>query len=139
MGDPRTGSQVSDSGRYPPIADYGLISDMHSCALVSRAGSIDWCCFPRFDGAAVFSRILDWERGGYFQLAPEGVCAVRRRYLPATNVLETIFETDSGVARLLDFMPVPAHAAPQPPRGACRRPHPLLPTARAAPSGRSSQ
>ena len=118
-GRPRNGGHVSVSGPQPPIADYGLISDMHSCALVSRAGSIDWCCFPRFDGAAVFSRILDWERGGYFQLAPEGVRAVRRRYLPATNVLETTFETDSGVARLLDFMPVHAHDGPEDPHAEC--------------------
>ena len=52
------------------ISDYGLISDMHSCALVSLDGSIDWCCFPRFDSAALFSRILDWRRGGYFQITP---------------------------------------------------------------------
>ena len=98
---------MSDSRSYPPIADYGLISDMHSCALVSKAGSIGWCCFPRFDSEAVFSRILDWEKGGYFQIAPLDVRTVRRRYLPETNVLETTFETDSGTARMKDFMPAP--------------------------------
>lgn len=106
---------MTEAGPYPPIADYGLISDMHSCALVSKAGSIDWCCFPRFDGRAVFSRILDWQKGGYFQVAPRGVRSVRRRYLPGTNVLETTFETDSGVARLTDFMPVHPHSRPEQP------------------------
>jgi GH15 family glucan-1,4-alpha-glucosidase len=97
---------MSEGSTYPPIADYGLIGDMHSCALVSKAGSIDWCCFPRFDSASVFGRILDWERGGYFLLAPRGIRSVTRRYLPGTNVLETTFETEEGRARLIDFMPV---------------------------------
>ncbi len=91
---------------YPPIGDYGLIGDMHSCALVSKAGSIDWCCLPRFDGRSVFGRLLDWNRGGCYGLAPKGVTASNRRYLPNTNVLETTFETDGGRAVLTDFMPV---------------------------------
>jgi GH15 family glucan-1,4-alpha-glucosidase len=107
---------------YPPISDYGLIGDMHSCALVSRDGSIDWCCLPRFDSPSVFGRILDWGKGGYFRLAPAGVRSVSRRYLPNTNVLETTFETDGGRAVLTDFMPVeervdhPAHHDPDPRR-----------------------
>ncbi len=107
--------------RYPPISDYGLISDMHSCALVSTAGSIDWCCFPRFDGPAVFSRLLDWDVGGYFQISPPDVRSVSRRYLPKTNILETTFETDSGVATLTDFMPVHPHPAPKDATDAVRR------------------
>ncbi|MFQ5472833.1 MAG: glycoside hydrolase family 15 protein, partial [Dehalococcoidia bacterium] len=103
---------MKDSGTYPPIADYGLIGDMHSCALVSKAGSIDWCCFPRFDSPALFSRILDWEKGGYFKVAPTGVRSVSRRYQQRTNILETTFETDTGVATLTDFMPTHPHPAP---------------------------
>ena len=103
---------MPSSEKYPPIADYGLISDMHSCALVSKAGSIDWCCFPRFDSAAVFSRMLDWDKGGYFQVAPEGVKSVSRSYLPSTNILETTFRTDSGLAKLTDFMPTRARPEP---------------------------
>ena len=100
---------------YPPIADYGLISDLYSCALVSRAGSVDWCCFPRFDSPAVFARLLDWQRGGYWLLAPSEVTATERRYLPRTNVLETTFETAEGEAVLLDFMPVQSHTQPSDP------------------------
>ena len=100
---------------YSPISDYGLISDMHSCALVSKSGSIDWCCFPRFDSPAVFARILDRLKGGYFQLAPEGVRSVHRRYLPGTNVLETTFVTDTGEAVLTDFMPTHPHSGPDEP------------------------
>jgi GH15 family glucan-1,4-alpha-glucosidase len=108
--------ELADAGPYPPIADYGLISDMHSCALVSRTGSIDWCCFPHFDSAAVFSRILDWRRGGYFRVAPSGVQSVSRRYLPETNVLQTAFQTDTGAATLTDFMPIHPHSRPEMPR-----------------------
>lgn len=107
---------VVESIPYPPIADYGLISDMHSCALVSQAGSVDWCCFPRFDSPAVFGRLLDWDKGGYFKITAAGVRATSRRYLPDTNVLETTFETESGVARLTDFMAVHPHVGPGGPR-----------------------
>ena len=55
---------------YPPISDYGFISDGHSVALVSSAGSIDWCCMPRVDAASIFGRLLDWGKGGYCSIAP---------------------------------------------------------------------
>ena len=99
-------NEEADYPYQPPISDYGLISDMHSCALVSTTGSVDWCCLPRFDSPAVFSRLVDWEKGGYFAVSPVGVRKTQRRYLPDTNILETTFETDSGVAKLTDFMPV---------------------------------
>jgi GH15 family glucan-1,4-alpha-glucosidase len=108
-------SGVGDE-RYPPIGDYALIGDSHSAALVSRAGSIDWACFPRFDDPSVFGRVLDWDRGGYFQLAPLGVQRVERRYLPRTNILETTFHTNTGVATLTDFMAVHPHSRPETPR-----------------------
>ena len=101
---------------YPPIGDYALLGDMHSCALVSKSGSIDWCCWPRFDSPSVFGRLLDWEKGGHFQLAPRGVRSVSRRYVPGTNVLQTTFETDSGSVQLSDFMPVHPHSRPEQPR-----------------------
>ena len=97
---------------YKPISDYGLIGDCHSAALVGLDGSIDWCCFPRFDSAAVFSRILDSRIGGYFQVSTLGIGSVTRRYLPGTNILETTFNTDTSVAKLTDFMPTPHHSGP---------------------------
>ena len=90
---------------YKPISDYGLIGNCHSAALVSLDGSIDWCCLPRFDSPGIFNRILDSKTGGYFRIAPEEVRSVTRRYLPATNVLETTFRTGTGLATLTDFMP----------------------------------
>jgi GH15 family glucan-1,4-alpha-glucosidase len=91
---------------YPPIGDYGYIADCHSSALVSRSGSIDWCCMPRVDSRSCFGRILDWNQGGYFQIAPPAPYRVSRRYLDDTLVLETTFHTSSGEARLIDCFPM---------------------------------
>jgi GH15 family glucan-1,4-alpha-glucosidase len=92
---------------YPPISDYALLSDCHTAALVSRDGSIDWCCFHRFEARPVFARILDWGKGGFFRIAPRDEYEVSRRYLPDTNVLETSFRTaGGGVLVLTDFVPV---------------------------------
>jgi len=88
---------------YPPISDYGFISDCHSAALVSRTGAIDWCCMPRFDSPSVFGRLLDWEEGGFCFISPTEEFTGTRRYLDRTLVLETSFVTASGRARLLDF------------------------------------
>jgi GH15 family glucan-1,4-alpha-glucosidase len=86
-----------------PIADYALISDCHSAALVSKAGSVDWLCRPRFDSPAVFARILD-DSAGHFSVAPKGEFTSTRRYLDRTMVLETTFRTDGGEAVLIDAM-----------------------------------
>jgi GH15 family glucan-1,4-alpha-glucosidase len=96
---------------YKPINDYGLIGDMHGSALVGKDGSIDWCCIPRFDSPALFSSILDSNKGGFFKLAPTNVTDVSRRYRPNTNILETSFTTGSGSGVLIDFMPVHRHPA----------------------------
>jgi GH15 family glucan-1,4-alpha-glucosidase len=88
---------------YPPISDYAYISDCHSCALVSLSASIDWCCMPRIDSDSCFGRLLDRSKGGYWQISPVGKFSTKRSYLEDTLVLETIFHTDSGEARLLDF------------------------------------
>ena len=84
----------------PPISSYGLIGDQRSAALVSSAGSIDWCCLPRFDSGALFARLLDRE-GGHCSIAAER--ALGRRYLDQTLVLETKLAGAGGEARLLDF------------------------------------
>ena len=91
----------------PPIADHGLIGDLHTAALVALDGSIDWCCVPRFDAPSVFAALLDPERGGRCRIGLPGAGASEQRYLPATNILETSFHAlDAGVAQVTDFMPV---------------------------------
>ncbi len=87
---------------YPPIGDYGYIADCHSSALVSRSGSIDWCCMPRLDSGSCFGRLLDWQKGGYCQIHPTGRYRTSRRYLEDTLILETTFRTHKGEARILD-------------------------------------
>jgi GH15 family glucan-1,4-alpha-glucosidase len=89
------------------IEDYALISDTQSAALVGTDGSIDWLCLPRFDSGACFAALLGTPDHGRWLLAPEGeVRQTRRRYRGDTLVLETEFHTDSGVARVVDAMPV---------------------------------
>jgi GH15 family glucan-1,4-alpha-glucosidase len=94
---------MSRMSRYPPIADYAVIGDCHSAALVSRHGSIDWCCMRRLDAGSVFGRLLDWDRGGSCVLQPVGDYETSRAYLEDTLVLETTFHTATGDARLLDW------------------------------------
>jgi GH15 family glucan-1,4-alpha-glucosidase len=89
---------------YLPISDYGLIGDMNSAALVSRGGSIDWLCFPRFDSPSVFAAILDPGRGGRLDVSVAGAEA-NQAYLENTNVLRTVFTTEGGTLELVDFMP----------------------------------
>jgi GH15 family glucan-1,4-alpha-glucosidase len=91
---------------YPPIGDYALIGDGRSAALVSRDGSLDWLCWPRFDSSSIFAALLDTGHGGRFQVRPTGTFRSERRYLPDTNVLETVFHTSSGTVALRDLMPV---------------------------------
>src|SRR6266436_4869795 len=88
-----------------PISDYALLSDCRSAALVSRAGSVDWLCFPRFDAPAVFSRILDSD-GGHFAIQPAGDYEVSREYLDQTMALETTYRTATGTCILTDAMAV---------------------------------
>jgi GH15 family glucan-1,4-alpha-glucosidase len=90
----------------PPIEDYALIGDLQSAALVSRAGSIDWCCFPRFDSGACFAALLGGPEHGRWLLAPASeVRRSTRRYRTDTLVLESVFETEEGSVRAIDFMP----------------------------------
>ena len=89
------------------IEDYALIGNLCTTALVDRAGSIDWLCLPRFDSGACFASILGDAGNGRWLLAPQGeIKRVRRQYQDETLVLETEFETESGVATVVDFMPI---------------------------------
>ena len=88
------------------IEDYAMIGDLGSAALVSRDGSIDWLCWPRFDSDACFAALLGTPEHGRWRIAPKNSATrVTRRYRPNTLILETRFETDEGVATLIDFMP----------------------------------
>ncbi len=94
----------------PDIGDYAIIGDCRTAALVSRDGSLDWLCLPHFSGPTVFAALLDQERGGTFRICPAEPFRSSRRYLGPTGVIETTFETASGLARLVDLMPVVADA-----------------------------
>jgi GH15 family glucan-1,4-alpha-glucosidase len=88
------------------IEDYALLGDLHSAALVSRKGSVDWLCVPRFDSAACFAALVDTPEAGRWLLAPAagGTCA-RRQYRGDTLVLQTEWDTPEGTVRVVDFMP----------------------------------
>jgi GH15 family glucan-1,4-alpha-glucosidase len=88
------------------IEDYALIGDCRSAALVSRDGSIDWLCWPRFDSEACFAALLGTSDHGRWLVAPRDEAKVTRRYRPGTLILETTFETRDGAVTLIDFMPV---------------------------------
>ena len=106
----QTGKDVLRTAETPSggcaIGDYAVIGDCRSAALVSRFGSIDWLCWPCFDSPAVFGKLLDTDAGGFWRICPAEPFRAQRRYLGTTNVVETLFETDNGVIRLVDFMPI---------------------------------
>src|SRR5215211_5518533 len=94
---------AGERGAFKPIADYGLLADCNSAALVSRDGSIDWLCLPRYDADAIFARILDPD-GGHWSIRPVGEYRVERRYVPGSLVIETTVTTGDGVVRMRDAM-----------------------------------
>ncbi|MBA2269685.1 MAG: glycoside hydrolase family 15 protein [Chthoniobacterales bacterium] len=88
------------------IEDYAFLSDTQTGALVSREGSVDWLCFPRFDSGACFAALLGDAGNGRWKFTPRAaVTATRRRYRGDTLILETEMETAEGTVRLIDFMP----------------------------------
>jgi GH15 family glucan-1,4-alpha-glucosidase len=92
---------------YQPINSYGVIGDCRSVVLVAPDGSVDWGCLPDFDSPAIFCRLLDAERGGYFQIAPtDSTIPGLQSYLPESNILQTRFTSIAGEVVLTDFMPV---------------------------------
>src|SRR5258708_6993003 len=90
---------------FPPIADYGFLSDCHTGALLASDGSIEWMCLPHFDSPSVFGAMLDrgagsWRVGPYGLYVPAG-----RRYIPGTNAIETTWMTPQGWLRVIDALP----------------------------------
>src|SRR5262245_2689862 len=98
----KTGAEPTGSSSKP-IADYGLLSDCNTAALVARDGSVDWLCLPRFDGPAVFASLLDPD-AGHWTIRPVGDYTVERRYSDGSLVLETTFTTPTGSVRLRDAL-----------------------------------
>lgn len=96
----------NDAEPYMPLADYGMIGNLRTIALVGIDASIDWLCFPELDSASVFGALLDHCRGGRFRIAPVGVDTGAQQYIEGTNVLETVFDTDYGRLVITDFMPL---------------------------------
>ena len=91
------------TGRYASIEEYAIIGDCRTAALVSREGSLDWLCWPRFDSQAIFAAILDAERGGRFSIRPAHSFETKRSYRPTSNVLTTRFVTTTGEVELTDL------------------------------------
>jgi GH15 family glucan-1,4-alpha-glucosidase len=97
------------------LHDYGLIGNQQTAALVSRHGSVEWACFPRFDSPSVFAQLLDRTDGGAYRVAPVGPYVSHQQYAGGTNILTTFFELRRGVRlTLTDFMPIgPAAVTPE--------------------------
>ncbi|TMS00640.1 glycoside hydrolase family 15 protein [Nonomuraea basaltis] len=110
-----------------PIGEYALLSDRHSAALVAKDGAVDWWCLPRFDSPSVFGALLD-EAAGSWRIRPVGEFEVSRRYVEATMVLETTFETAGGVLALTDALATGPERDPH--RLGARAPHLLVRSAR---------
>ncbi|MCQ9355593.1 glycoside hydrolase family 15 protein [Corynebacterium sp. 1222RC1] len=91
--------------RSVPLEEYALLSDLQTGPLVSRDGSVDWLCLPRFDSPAIFTSILGTPDDGRWKLFIRGAAVVERRYRPKTFILETIWESPSGRAKVTDFLP----------------------------------
>lgn len=89
---------------FPPISDYAVIGDCRSAALISRHGAVDWLCWPNFGSDALFAAILDLGKGGTFCVSAPGARRTTRSYIDGSNVLQTTFETDTGVLQLTDSM-----------------------------------
>ena len=92
---------------YLPIAEHGVIGNLHTVALVGTDGTIGWCCWPRFDSPSVFASMLDADKGGFWRIEPTQEChSIKQLYFPDTNVLITRFLTPDGVGEVQDFMPI---------------------------------
>jgi len=85
--------------------DYGIISNCKSAALISKTGSLEWCCMPNFDSSAIFAKILDDKKGGSFEIEISNDYSIKQEYLWETNILSTVFDNGEDSFQLIDFMP----------------------------------
>jgi GH15 family glucan-1,4-alpha-glucosidase len=97
---------LSNHSAASNIDDYGAVGDCRAVALISKSGSIDWLCWPRFDSPSIFARILDTSKGGFWSISPVRPCDIKRAYVGDSNVLQTDFSCPGGRATLTDLMPV---------------------------------
>lgn len=104
-------TRARSGARSTPLEDYAFLSDLHTGPLVSRDGSIDWLCLPRFDSPAVFSALLGTPEDGRWKLSAVDGHVVARRYLPRTFVLETTWQTPTGTVEVTDFLPATGEQA----------------------------
>ncbi len=85
--------------------DYAMIGNCKSAALISKDGSIDWCCLPDFNSSSVFAKILDEEKGGSFEILVDDTYTTEQSYIRTTNIVSTRFASKKGVFEVIDFMP----------------------------------
>ena len=120
-GDPFSHSYRS---QFPPIANYGFVSDCHTSALIAPDGAVEWLCVPRFDAPSVFGAILDREAGS-MSLTPSGLQSpLARRYLPGTLILETTWAAEGGWLVVLDALTITEWAVSGREERGMQRPHP---------------
>jgi alpha,alpha-trehalase len=121
LGKPRQSHSTVGGSRFPPIADYGFISDCEVCALVAPSGNVEWMCLPRMDGPSIFAAVLD-RHAGSFRLGPADVTVpADRRYLAGTMVLETTWDTPTGWAVVRDVLLIGPWRGNSPGSGPYRR------------------
>ena len=97
---------MSSPSKYLPINSYGMIGDLHTMALVSPRGSIDWCCFPFFDSPSLFASLLDSDKGGRFTIYTENYTESHLTYLTDTNILSNTMVGPRGTIEIVDYMPI---------------------------------
>jgi GH15 family glucan-1,4-alpha-glucosidase len=111
MRHPHSGSVIDrrSSGRYPPIAQLGVVGDRRTAAVISADGTVQWLCLPNYDGTPIFDCLLDAARGGYCRLGPAAACFGRQYYLRSSNALVTSWESADSDLELTDAMLSPEH------------------------------